>query len=1406
MDKQKALDILESGKLDDIKELLGKVKIDQILKIVRNEVVKNKPGSISLVRSLFQASKGIEKPILERRFSIYTSILNLLRQNIVPSNFVTEILCFLLIETDSLLSNQLSVLCKIFTEALDKGEDLTNKWIEIYPRVLSTLALRDVVEVDDNTYTGVGFKAEAIDHLISLKWRIYAVPHIVSLFIDLELTDDERLRVIKKCLFMLKELDIMDAPVLILHLLRLAEKGHRGVVLEGIIKFFNERDKVVAKNNETLSEIDEEDIVTNASDSADRLLEAEGNSIVHISMSIDINIEALKDLLKVLNANKLNQEFVLSPFCLALCLSKKTKATNDNVPMIDFLKSSIFKCFEEHNQGQKSSWLRSMSQNNFDVSIIFTKTILNSKSGWDFILENLVDLGLDLIKTYGSKVRVVRHEDNKHMTATERACILGQNILLETYKAHDFVMPTILDQLLKYLWIRPYPAVLNIIDLLSLFVEEKPRPLLKAPVNKLKQFLEYLPMLDPNAAVALLNALMPLLKLSSALKDGLMVVLRKSMYNRKSNARKVSALGYLLVLKKFKVLGSIPFSQSQSEDSSSSISQVWVEFHCARYNCTANDGLCYELLEIIRHSLDRQSDNKQIIYQGLNEVMVKNPNLSAYILELFLGRFEKYFKWDERIQPPIALSSCVDVKLDEPILLEPIGHLIMAICTCLINYKKLPITEDDPEMEANAEKLTKGLQSLSKRIITSDLEDFELDKSSEYNVRTSVGLKNQMLASQLLGVIEALMDWVFKTGNLNLDSCKEFDSLFHQHHRLLSAVQEKSAAKGKKRKDDDDDDDDDNSVAEEMPPPKAGKSNVSKNPDTIANRRKLLSLDMISQLFQFTFYNTSTDEPESQALLRENEPLLRYCLETVEQTIELMVNYSSDESDCETLATITRCMMKIYSHEFEIDEENAQRKKRNYRTRALVCMQLLFNITKHFCDLSDHTLLHKFLFNLKSKSIQSQTASFKDVPYTALSGSLIKSFIKNITRELSDDFENMQTIAKLNKFKEITQMTNFIQLLACRQESFRNNEGDVESQNIATFKWVKEMCMQQKIDNVTLGSAFLSLFLELTHQQKLLVDENPYLDMAVGIRLTIGSFDDEKTLNEENKFGIINDATAATGLSLLIQHLDRILSEITWILDVVKARGATSDHSKLENRMCKRISIVIATMEHILQIAVKTGIDSIAKFAIKIYNFLSNFAKYNQTLYNKKLFENGKVCSNFEKIVKLCGHSLNPPVLEFIGYVEEKSEEGTATPKKTRNSASEKSRIVKETKHIPNLSFAQEQFYHFLLILGKKAKIDFSSHIKSGVSRDFRINMDEVAAVLDNDNDDNESIAESTASEQSSKRSRVDSSSKLKRPKTSTPQTSQAQTSKTQTSPNKKSQGNSQTAKRGRSKLGRSKP
>ncbi|KAI5629017.1 Fanconi anemia group I protein, partial [Silurus asotus] len=111
------------------------------------------------------------------------------------------------------------------------------------------------------------------------------------------------------------------------------------------------------------------------------------------------------------------------------------------------------------------------------------------------------------------------------------------------------------------------------------------------------------------------------------------------------DGRKSAVAGFLLLLKNFRVLGSLASSQSSQALTSS---QVQADVH-SRYNTAANEAFCLEILNSLRRCLSQQADVRLMLYE-----------------------LKRYYEPEQDLLPPVKLESCISAQGDQIFLQEPL--------------------------------------------------------------------------------------------------------------------------------------------------------------------------------------------------------------------------------------------------------------------------------------------------------------------------------------------------------------------------------------------------------------------------------------------------------------------------------------------------------------------------------------------------------------------------------------------------------------------------------------------------------------------------------------------------------------------------------------------------------------
>ena len=130
-------------------------------------------------------------------------------------------------------------------------------------------------------------------------------------------------------------------------------------------------------------------------------------------------------------------------------------------------------------------------------------------------------------------------------------------------------------------------------------------------VAKIKQLLEYVLALPPASAKTLLRSILPLVRQRPELRDHIVLLLRKAMFNREEEMRLTAVHGFLLLLQ---ASASSPGTDAQAAGSSE-----------------ANVQFQLEVLGFIRRSFTQQASIRRALYHGLPHAFERLPPLRELI-------------------------------------------------------------------------------------------------------------------------------------------------------------------------------------------------------------------------------------------------------------------------------------------------------------------------------------------------------------------------------------------------------------------------------------------------------------------------------------------------------------------------------------------------------------------------------------------------------------------------------------------------------------------------------------------------------------------------------------------------------------------------------------------------------
>ncbi|KAM8973789.1 Fanconi anemia group I protein [Pelodytes ibericus] len=1302
---QKIFALAAEEKLEGLQRYLHGLKDTELAEIITKHAVKGKESG-TLLRSIFKGSPCTQDGGVRRRLVVYRHCIKLVESGDLQQEVASEIVGLLMLEVHQLPGASLIELANLFVDAVKGGKFSNGKSLELFPTVLTSLSSKESLVYGKGELTGEEYKKQLLNTLCSIRWDPKCVINLTCMFRDVPLSTEELQFVVEKVLRMLSKMDLQEMPPLVYQLLLLSAKGCKKNILEGIVTVFNDLDQKQAGEQNNAESLDVEE----ATIPQDQLRHVEGTIILHIVFAIKLDQDLGRELVKYLKAGQQGDTSrMLCPFSVALLLSvSRIHRFEDQV--FEFLKTTVVKGFKDQQFQQGSKFLQDLVPQPTCISAVLRETVKNSGYGWDHVTQGLVELGFILMDSFGPKAvagaKVTETAAVPLKTPTQLTCQLGSKILLETFKVHEPIRSEILEQVLNRVITKAANPIGHFIDLLSDIVVSAPL-ILQNSSSKVTESFDHLSYLPLNTVQGFLKAVQPLLKISMSIRDSLILVLRKAMFSSQIDARKSAVAGFLLLLKNFKVLGSLSSSQCSQAIGAS---QVQVDVH-TRYNSAANEAFCLEILGSLRRCLSQQADVRLILYEGFYDVLRRNSQLTSSIMQTLLSQIKRYYEPEPDLLPPLKLEGCTSAQGEQIFLQEPLAHLLCCIHHCLTWYRSslqqsrnaADDDEDDDEMGCQQD-IDDILESITRRMIKCDLEDFELDKSADFSLSSGVGVKNNIYAVLVMGICEVLIEYNFTTANFSKSKFEDILGLFKCYSKLSDILKEKS---GKGRS--------------------AGNNKIP---------RSLVSMRFLCTLLTALFRDSTRSHEESLGILRANLDFMRYAisiaLQKIQQLEETGVTDGPEGQNSDkmfhNICEITRVLLWRYTTIPTAAEDSG--KKDKGKNISLLCLEGLLRIFNTIQQ-RYQPKISQFLVAIDGDEEEDCTK----IIVTEKAAFLIKQFQRSLMNQLTgeeDEFNSKEALLLVSVLSVLSR------LLDSSSEQF-----------VQMLSWTVKICKESNFDDVQFCKGIMNLLFSLHALFKSPV--SVLRELCQDIHGHLGDIDEDVEVEKQSHFAIVNLKTAAPTVTLLVLgQAAKVLEEVDWLITKLKGQlssekisegetQAANPREPVEKAIILQLGTLLTACHELVQTALPAGscTDTLLKELAKMYTILTSVIKYYLQVCSS---HSGQIPARLEKLVKLSGSHLTPQCYAFITYVQNihskhLSAAGEKKKKKEDATTITSAKILRDTKPIPNLIFAIEQYEKFLIQLSKKSKVNLMQYMKLSTSRDFRINA---AALQEKESEDEE--------------------------------------------------------------------
>uniref|UniRef100_A0A8C7K6T2 FA complementation group I n=1 Tax=Oncorhynchus kisutch TaxID=8019 RepID=A0A8C7K6T2_ONCKI len=1220
---EKIVSLSDGERIPELQQYLSSLTDDQLTTVVTNSALKGKDIG-AMVKSIFKGSPPSAPEGASRRLLLYQHCIPLCESGDLQTEVASDIIGLLMLETHNLPGPSLAQLASLFVDAIKLGKMGSGKSLELFPTVLTALAATEALSYGKGELSGEEYKKQLINSLCSSRWDPQCVIHLTTMFRDVPLAPEELQFLVEKVLRMFLKLDLQEIPPLVYQLLLLAAKGCKKQVLEGIISYFKEQDLLSIMTP----------IIHN-------LRHVEGTAILHIVFAVRLDQELGREFLKSVKGS----QGELCPFSIALLLSV-ARIQRYEEQLFDFLKGAITKGFKDEHLQQGSKFLQDLLPQRCSLAQMILDTVKNSVFGWDHVTQGLVQLGFILMDAFGPKAgpfgkTATEGANATAKTPTQQACRLGGHILLEGFKMHEPIRGEILEQVLNRLVTKTASPVTHFIDLLSDIVVSAPMILLESS-SKVTETFDHLSYLPLATVQGLLKAVQPLLKVSMSMKDALILVLRKAMFSSQLDGRKSAVTGFLLLLKNFRVLGSMASSQctpalsfmysSHYEGISIgpficdvSCAQVQVDVH-SRYNSAANEAFCLEILSSLRRCLGQQADVRLMLYEGFHDVLRRNSQLASSIMQTLLSQMRRYYEPEQDLLPPVKLELCIGAQGDQVFLQEPLVLTLTYYVTCSCGMRR---------------------SSITRRMIKCELEDFELDKSAEFSL-SSVGVKNSIYAVLVMGVYEVLIEYNFTKANYSKSIFEELLELFSRYNKLSEILKEKS-----------------------------GKGKSSKSP------RSLLSMGFVSTLLTALFRCACVDSAQSREeallVLRSSGDFLRYAVSVALQKItQLEETGHTDGPDGQNtdktfhhLCDITSVLMWRYTN-IPCAVEDAGKKEKRCSV-SLLCLEGLLRIFStgqqrypaRVAQLlsaigSDH--------GPGNASVTEKTAFY------------IRQFQRALFTQLNGGEEDFNS-------KEAQLLVNILSVLSRQLEPS-------SQQFVQMITWTVKICKETSFEDIAFSKGLLSLLFSLHVLYKSPV--SLLWELCQDIHSQLGDIDQVPTATDRTLLVL-------SQVGKVLDEVDWLITKKKGQLvpDRLSSGTAAGQQDPVEKALTLQLGTLLTALNELVQTALPSGVctNTLLGELSRTYTILTTLVKYVCVCPLKSL-----IPLYFQ--VKLSGSHLTPQCYSFITYVQLAGGGADDKKKKKKEGeATATAKLLRETKAIPNLIYSIEQYEKYLITLSKKSKV-----------------------------------------------------------------------------------------------------
>ncbi|EEE59036.1 hypothetical protein OsJ_10793 [Oryza sativa Japonica Group] len=1042
--------------------------------------------------------------------------------------------------------------------------------------------------------------------------------------------------------------------------------------------------------------------------------QVEGTVLMHVAFAVKQDPALAREVVAAVKADAAG---TLSGFAVAVLLSvARVRRFNDAA--VGVLRDAVITSRRDYRISRRCKWLPECLKGECAraancVEKALLKAVGESIGGREHVVPSIVQVGFLLLEASDSD----RKEEvgfNEGVMSTEE---VGVNMLKSLFDIHGMARTEIIEQCkFRILSVKPSQS-LPVIRLLGGLVRTHPFQMLEY-ISHLKELLDYFAFLNDKISIGLINCILPLTKFSRDLKDYIILVIRKAMFKREDAVRiaATNAIVELIIAEnKHKRTEANPFQDSSSQPSSSQQPETHLEI---------GGGLFQELSGLLRRCFMQQARVKEVLYNGLIQIVTSDPSIAENVLDFLWPHFLNYYT--EHAECPLKIDSCfkienakfnkiVNVNNHEMHIGSASGLLLRRIMSyCQVG--RLSSSDLFVKALSNTQKYLRKCLAEDQRGQTQETCSLSshLDTAHCHNF-AMIGIIEVFIgftASKLEKVADEQKEMLEKEILDLIDAHSSFE-------RKKSKNKEKVAQRAGNSSD---------STAKQMNGPK---EYYSATLQKLNERRETFMDSSLYELVRVCVKQCDADNLEkcsqrpTQSKLNQCHSLLSFVLKACYRMFKSLAAKGSGATTGNVRAVLYEDVKKLVGPMMQLiwwimldsKQENGGTKR---------------NLTqgkKHMDSKKDQLYLA-----LTCLTEMSKLSVPEDHP-----GDIIDVLVSSAPPNIEDMVHCSQLLGRNDtdpNTGSVHVFLNILKMLYVRvlsQSLPRESEAVTElilgisrklhhEQSHLVGHWAASLCQKTILQNPSIAQEMVKLAIHL-----MIAPDDLVLVHEMTAELKLITTGEEDSRDSSETFPVINCKTKNSLAAVFLQMVESSLTELDWVIGKLKVMLALAYDSAnideddqpadertqrlyLEEALYSRSTSVVHVLSSFAHTSLKDSqAEQFLKLTAKLYKLLARMAKsqiapkgYKQVMPGLK----------FQKLAEVTCRMLTAPLYVFVALVQENQQ------------ASKRgilARIKRESKCIPDLIFQIEDYEKYLIQLSKLTKVNLLRHAKRSVARDFKI-------------------------------------------------------------------------------------